>query len=328
MRGSIAAIEEDIACPACKSPAHLVGSSFLCDSCGKCFPVVDGVPILIDRTRSVFDGGLEASAGKTERPTTGLLRRLLQRATPSITANWCAETNLEQLAVQLRSARAAPKVLVVGAGDGGAGVERLLASDEIIVISSDVVAGDDVDMVADGHDLPFRDASFDAVVLQAVLEHVADPFRCVDEAFRVLRPNGLVYAETPFMYPGHLGAYDFHRFSTSGHRRLFRHFTEVQAGVGAGPATAAALAIQSLLASFSTARPYRLFVLNAAPFLLGWLKYLDRYLVSKPQAADCACTLFFLGRKCDTEIADREVISAHWTERQRSTQGEREATAA
>lgn len=38
--------------------------------------------------------------------------------------------------------------------------------------------------------LPFEDASFDAVCMMDVLEHVADPRRAVEEALRVLRPEG------------------------------------------------------------------------------------------------------------------------------------------
>jgi 2-polyprenyl-3-methyl-5-hydroxy-6-metoxy-1,4-benzoquinol methylase len=45
----------------------------------------------------------------------------------------------------------------------------------------------------------FGDGTCDAVVVQAVLEHVLQPDVVVAEIHRVLRPDGLVYAETPFM---------------------------------------------------------------------------------------------------------------------------------
>jgi SAM-dependent methyltransferase len=82
------------------------------------------------------------------------------------------------------------------------------------------------------------DASFDAVVAQAVLEHVADPARAVAEMHRVLVAGGLVYAEIPFMQQVHEGAYDFRRYTHVGLRRLFRDFDEVAAGPVCGPAMA------------------------------------------------------------------------------------------
>ncbi len=84
------------------------------------------------------------------------------------------------------------------------------------------------------------DESFDGVICQAVLEHVLDPYRCVEEIHRVLRPNGLVYAETPFMQQVHGGTHDFTRFTHLGHRRLFRKFAEVDSGVVCGPGMALA----------------------------------------------------------------------------------------
>ncbi len=45
--------------------------------------------------------------------------------------------------------------------------------------------------------LPFADATFDGVVLSHVIEHLTRPLRLVDEAFRTLRPGGLLYVECP-----------------------------------------------------------------------------------------------------------------------------------
>ena len=52
--------------------------------------------------------------------------------------------------------------------------------------------------------------------------------------YRVLKYDGLVYAETPFMQQVHMGKYDFHRFTHLGHRRLFRDFSQIESGVMCG----------------------------------------------------------------------------------------------
>lgn len=45
--------------------------------------------------------------------------------------------------------------------------------------------------------LAFPDASFDGVVMKDLLEHVGDPLAVVQEACRVLRPGGRVFASSP-----------------------------------------------------------------------------------------------------------------------------------
>jgi SAM-dependent methyltransferase len=54
--------------------------------------------------------------------------------------------------------------------------------------------------VADGTGLPFREASFDLILLVDVLEHTAFPERIVSEAQRLLVPGGAVIATVPWAY--------------------------------------------------------------------------------------------------------------------------------
>lgn len=63
--------------------------------------------------------------------------------------------------------------------------------------------GVDVDArVADGHALPFPDASFDVVVLHLIVAVIPDPVACVREAERVLRPGGRVSIFDKFVRDG------------------------------------------------------------------------------------------------------------------------------
>jgi SAM-dependent methyltransferase len=51
---------------------------------------------------------------------------------------------------------------------------------------------------ADAARLPLRDATFDVVVLSAILEHVLDPRAAVEESARVARPGGRLVAYVPW----------------------------------------------------------------------------------------------------------------------------------
>jgi len=55
-------------------------------------------------------------------------------------------------------------------------------------------------LAGDGHELPFANEKFDLIILSDVIEHVKNPLRVLQEAARVLRPGGIVYASMPSRY--------------------------------------------------------------------------------------------------------------------------------
>ena len=120
---------------------------------------------------------------------------------------------------QLKEDNKRPRILVIG-GARGSGADELYEDISIDLVGTDIYPSTNTKIVADGHQLPFIDASFDGVWIQAVLEHVLDPPIVAAEIYRVLKPGGLVYADTPFMQQVHEGAYDFTRYTVSGHRWL------------------------------------------------------------------------------------------------------------
>ena len=52
-------------------------------------------------------------------------------------------------------------------------------------------------LCADATRIPFADASFDAVTMFDVIEHIPDDSRAMAEVFRVLRPGGVLLVSTP-----------------------------------------------------------------------------------------------------------------------------------
>jgi SAM-dependent methyltransferase len=220
-----------------------------------------------------------------------------------------AQANYEKLAKLLLKRSSEPTVLVVGAGLLGKGFKTLFAHPEIRLIETDVKLYERIALSCDAHELPFLDASFDGVICQAVLEHVVDPYLCVQEIHRVLKQGGFVYAETPFMQQVHYGRYDFTRFTDLGHRRLFRHFEQVDRGAVCGPGMALAWALQYFLLSFVQSKTMRRIIQAWTRLTLFHLKYWDHYLIDKPATLDAASGYYFLGRKSDKVLDDKELIA-------------------
>jgi hypothetical protein len=299
-------------CPRCyAAPLTSPGAgSLACESCHTDYGFIDDIPVLIDAAKSLFS----SPARLAPIPPRRRLGAAVSRVIPEFGRNWKAVENIRSFREHLRAVTPErPAVLVVGGGSPGEGMQELIGDPSVELVESDVYVGPRTAMVADGHDLPFQDATFDGVVCQAVLEHVLDPWRCVAEIHRVLKPNGVVYAETPFLQQVHLGPYDFTRFTKSGHRFLFREFEELEAGVQCGPGMALAWSIRHFFRSLSSSAANAVFVEMILPFLIFWLKYVDRFTLNKPQTADAACAVYFLGRRSETALEGREIVNYHWS---------------
>jgi SAM-dependent methyltransferase len=67
-----------------------------------------------------------------------------------------------------------------------------------------------------GEALPFRDGSFDTVVISEVLEHVREPAAVLGEALRVVRPGGALLVTVPFVFYEHEAPNDFRRYTRGG----------------------------------------------------------------------------------------------------------------
>jgi SAM-dependent methyltransferase len=235
------------------------------------------------------------------------LRELLSAIAPTLSSNLVGNENYEAFARAVLELNAPARVLVIGSRVSGSGMEVLVERDDIELVESDVEIGPRPAVVFDAHDIPFEDETFDGVIVQAVLEHVVDPVRCVAEIRRVLRPRGVVYAETPFMQQVHEGAYDFTRFTHLGHRRLWRDFEELASGVACGPGMALAWAWRYFLLAFARRPATRTIASAVARGSAFWLKYFDRFLAHRPGAYDAASGFFFLGRQSQTRLADRQL---------------------
>jgi SAM-dependent methyltransferase len=211
--------------------------------------------------------------------------------------NPIAASNCARFIELLKESSERPIVLVIGGGTIGLGADELYSDDSVELVGTDVYVSPYTALVVDAHKLPFEDGVFDGVWVQAVLEHVLEPATIVDEIHRVLRRGGLVYAETPFMQQVHERAYDFSRFTQSGHRWLFKRFSEISAGPIGGAGVALVWSIRYFCRALGAGD--KLSLLISLPFF--WIRFLDTF--SRGRAvADAASGFYFLGRRADRVI--------------------------
>jgi SAM-dependent methyltransferase/uncharacterized protein YbaR (Trm112 family) len=306
-------IRDLLRCPVCKGVLKDGGEQLVCAQapCGASFPKIqDGVPVLINETNSIF----EIADFVHHKDTFFKLgdrtdeRRALRSFLPTYSANWAARRNFAKLRTLLHERTERARVLVIGGSFLAKGMEDLLADPALELVETDVSLGPRTQVVMDAHDIPFANSSFDAVIAQAVLEHVLDPHRCVAEIHRVLRPSGIVFSETPFMQQVHGGRWDFTRWSLQGLRRLFRNFRELDAGPLAGPGTVLGWSWRYLLAGFAPGRKWGT-ASKIIARITGWpLKYLDWISFNREAFRDGASGYYFFGERSETQLADKELM--------------------
>jgi SAM-dependent methyltransferase len=292
-------------CPDCRAGGVTAGTdSLVCASCRARYPVWSGRPVLLRTDNRVFDRAAYSGVPPVERPS------WLAQVIPSPSVNLASDRVMAELRRLLGSGDAS--ILVVGGGRQRAWLDqRFRSATNLRLVYSDIDTGADVDLFCDAHDLPFADGVFDAVITTAVLEHVLYPERVAQEIARVVRIGGYLYSELPFMQQVHEGAYDFTRYTLSGHRRLFRDFEEVESGLVAGPATALVWAIETLALALSPASLPRAVPKAVVRIGFGWLKHLDRLIAGRPAAMDGASCTYFLGRRSALPVPDPAIIEGY-----------------
>lgn len=300
---------DDLRCPVSKSTLERDGDFLVCtDQSGNPqhrYPVVDNKPVLINFDQSVVDRdtviALDAASQVERTSYSGPSRFVKRLLSPE---HKVTQQNVSKLKNMLTAQQEPARLLVIGGGSVGRALGPLYEDEQIHVYSFDIYASPSVQFVADAHEMPLADDFFDAVIVQAVLEHVLHPEQVVAEIWRVLKPDGLVYAETPFMQHVHEGAYDFTRFTDSGHRYLFRRFDLIDSGVCGGPGMQLMWAADYFARSLFRSR----IAGKLAKLAFSWAQYLDR-LIPNDYAIDAASGVFFLGRKSTETMSPSEVIT-------------------
>lgn len=302
-------------CPGCKKGVlREIEDGYVCKN-KNCFHstpensylIHNGIPVLFSEDlcdticqKSKFsDQKAEIYVGRA-----GTIKTLLKKTRIS---SGITQRNVRQFILQVKKAKKFPKILIIGSGEKGNAIEAILNDDDIMVVGVDIYYSPTVDVIADAHYLPFKDSIFDGVLIQAVLEHVVEPSKVVGEIHRTLRKFGIVYAETPFMQQVHEGAYDFTRFTVSGHRYLFRDFDSIDIGVTEGATRSLSWSVKYFW--WGVFRSKAVGTVLAYPLTI-FASVIDRFLDDRVSWDACS-GVYFLGKRSENRLNHKDLVQCY-----------------
>jgi SAM-dependent methyltransferase len=180
-----------VVCPECQGKFKIDAENlWRCQGCGQVVQTIEGKPIF------------------TPTPETAHIFKRIERGpdkgTPWRQANWrFLEAQIHNLG---------PQALILDVGAGHGDFADIFTSRNYL--SMDIVPYEEVHLVCDLTErVPFRENTFDALVLMNVLEHVYRFHELMEALFRVLKPGGKLFIAVPFMIKIHQAPFDFHRYT-------------------------------------------------------------------------------------------------------------------
>ncbi len=187
-----------LACPLCKVGVDRRGQTLVCPRCGRTYPIVGDVPVLLP------DCSIPATHHQDQL---------------DVREGYDPWTHR----VVLQSLPASSISVEIGAGNMAFSLPNL--------IWMDVTLTPYVDVVGDAHALPILPECIDFVFSLAVVEHLHQPFIAAQEMFRVLREGGYVFHDCSFVFPLHGVPGHYFNASHQGMAQVFAPFTLLRAGV-------------------------------------------------------------------------------------------------
>ncbi len=157
------------------------------------------------------------------------------------------------------------------------------------LLNVDLLPYENVNIICDIENIPFKDNTVDYIINIAVLEHVPNPQKVIAEIHRIMKPGGKLYCFIPFMQPFHASPYDFQRFTYEGMKHQFRDF-EILKLKPIGPTSGMLWVVQEWLAlvfSFGI-KPLHTFLYLFFMVLTFPIKFLDILLQYHPMSKNVA----------------------------------------
>jgi SAM-dependent methyltransferase len=200
------ALKDVIQCDQCGEELATLGEALKCQGCGHTIPLQGAVPVFTTPPE-----GIQPSEKLVRGPNVG---------TPWRQANWrFLEGQITPLS---------PEALILDVGAGRGDFANLFQKRNYLAL--DVYPYPEVDIVCDlTQRNPFRNGSFDAIVLMNVIEHIYDTHALLARLAEMLKAQGALIVAIPFMVKMHQVPIDFVRYTHFALEQLGRdHGLEVE----------------------------------------------------------------------------------------------------
>ena len=277
-------IRNIIVCPYCHAALGRPASSFHCTKCNKTFPIQNGIPNFLDSdVENTPDSQFQADRmfGRT------LSARIHNFGKRMINSDY---RPVDHIAEFLKSI--GPGRVTVELGSGS----RRLRDD---VINVDLLPFLNVDLLANVAKTPFGEDAIDFIILDTVLEHVAEPHVVVGEVNRILKPGGQVICVVPWVFPYHGYPKNYFNISRDGLDFLFKDFSECRIEMEMGPTSALTNLVSEYIAIALSGKRKITYSFFKGLVLLPIfpLKFLDKFWSLSGKATRIASSLCVLAKK-------------------------------
>lgn len=278
-----------IVAPGTKESLKISENGNLISTNGSVFKVINGVPIMLPQE---LQSDIEKSYRNTKMEKEYLKTNYLLKAIKNFIAKDYANRVFKKLLKQFFETDSTNKLfLSIG------GPTRPFES----LTNLNIGLFPNVDIVGDAHNLPYIDNCVDGIYCEAVLEHLRDPNIAVDEMYRVLKSNGLVFSVVPFMQGYHAYPHHYQNYTLQGHEELYKKsgFEIVNSGVAVGPTVALFVQLQNYFMNYFPKPLNQIF--RILFFIIGLIfRPLDKIFNKKQNAHISASTTFVIAKKNDT----------------------------
>lgn len=277
-------------CPNCNSQLEKKNNYLLCNTCKKNIPcTAKGIPIFVKNYTQN-----EVKSHNTKKTFFKSIIKRLQAPHHSIYNNLkSSHSESKELLKILKSTPEKAVILNIGS------LSKNLESIHKGIINLDISYYKNIDLIADACDLPFKDDSIDIIILKNVLEHIKTPTKALNEIYRVLKKDGILYIKIPFLQPFHAVPNDFQRYTYNGIKELFQNYEELDFGISVGGGSMLAWIIREYLAvltSFGNSNVYKFGIIFWG-WLTFWIKYTDLLLKKNPFVKNIASAFYGVYKK-------------------------------